>query len=212
MKKSELRQIIREELKAMREAKPPLRGKVDGDKITYNHMSSRRHNITAAGNRKALPSQALLMRAAAESDLKSREDDYEMKTNELGHPYLEKKNIREEISRELNLQEALTVLDTYDDIAKEADTVLSGNRTFQSSVEVVDGELVFDITVKGKPKQFLYTKDGDLKYDPNLGVDWAKRIRNALPTTLKNEKDLMKLSKAMKLFNAGKLVKLADWR
>jgi len=46
----------------------------------------------------------------------------------------------------------------------------------------------------------------------SLGVDWAKRIRNALPTTLKNEKDLMKLSKAMKLFNAGKLVKLADWR
>jgi plastocyanin len=91
MKKSELRQIIREELKAMREAKPPLRGKVDGDKITYNHISSRRHNITAAGNRKALPSQALLMQAAAESDLKSREDDYEMKTNELGHTYLEKK-------------------------------------------------------------------------------------------------------------------------
>ena len=110
------------------------------------------------------------------------------------------------------LEEALTVLDMYDDIAKEADTVLSGNRTFQSSVEVVDGELVFDITVKGKPKQFWYTKGGDLKYDPNLGVDWAKRIRNALPTTLKNEKDLMKLGKAIKLFNAGKLVKLADWR
>ena len=93
MKASEFRKLIREELKAMREAKPPLRGKVDGDKITYNHLASSRHNVTAAGNRKALPSQALMMQAAAESDLKSREDDYEMKTNELGHTYLEKKNM-----------------------------------------------------------------------------------------------------------------------
>ncbi len=107
------------------------------------------------------------------------------------------------------LEETLTVLDMYDDIAKEANTALSGNRTFKSSVELVDGELVFDITVKGKPKQFWYTKGGDLKYDPNLGVDWAKRIRNALPTTLKNEKDLMKLSKAMKLFNKSPKERLA---
>ena len=113
---------------------------------------------------------------------------------------------------EFKLEEALTVLDMYDDIAKEADTVLSGNRTFKSSVKVVNGKLVFDIDVKGKAKQFLYTKDGDLKYDPNLGADWAKRIRNALPTTLKNEKDLMKLSKALKSFRDGKIVKLADSR
>ena len=66
---------------------------------------------------------------------------------------------------QFKLEEALTVLDMYDDIAKEADTVLSGNRTFKSSVKVVNGKL-----------------------------------------------DLMKLSKALKSFRDGKIVKLADWR
>jgi hypothetical protein len=95
----------------------------------------------------------------------------------------------------------------YSEISDEIETTLSGNRNIKSSVSGDKDGLSINVTApNGTSGNFKYDPSGKLTYS-HKNDDWAKRMVNALPNNLSDDKSIKKLNDAIMDLAFGKITR-----